>query len=97
MAGKTEASVEADGITLSYERWGDRWRLSISDDESEPDHNGDIVSDFTKVSVARKARAFHLLPRLLREIYETQRRSLAAIAAAFQALASVDFDEMEGN
>jgi hypothetical protein len=91
MSGKLEVVIETERVRLSFERNQRGWGLWLLDDDSCYDNGERVTEELTAVSVARKARAFPLLPRLLLELDKLHRQQVMEIDKAFKSL-----DEMEG-
>ena len=94
MAGKVEVDLESESedLWLGFQRWSNNWAIRITDEDSDVGSDGRAPEDLTRVSVARKARAFPLLLQLLRKINEEQKRQLQSIDSAFEMI-----KKMEGN
>jgi hypothetical protein len=86
MPGKTEVFVEEGDIRLSFEKCSREWGLWIIDADSIHIDNEPQPDFLTSVSVPRKARAFVLLPALLRLLDSEHNRQAREIAKAFKSL-----------
>ena len=91
MPGKLAGAVsDSDSeVRLSFQKLHGRWGLWVQDDDSSYDpESGRIPEGLWEVSIARKARAFPLLPALLGEIDEQQREHVRQIDSALHSLNS---------
>jgi hypothetical protein len=84
MPGKTFVSVKDGETTLSFARHDRSWGVWLADKDSPIENNTRRSEDLTGVSVARKARAFPLLVKLLHQIDEAHRRETKAIVDALK-------------
>jgi hypothetical protein len=87
MPGKVEAYAEHEGVRVSYYR-APEWGVWLTDDESEYDNGESVAEDITRVTVARKARAFPALLKLLERIEAAQERQLSEVTSALGLLQS---------
>ncbi len=86
MPGKTAVAVNNDDVKLSFDRLGGVWALWVIDGESPNTPDGRARVALGGISIPRKARAFLLLPQLLRKIDEEQTLQVKEIDKAFKSL-----------